>query len=495
MGLFDSNKALSARCVGISNEGCGVVRIEEKGAKEEGMKVFVHDMLPGEKGRIRITERKNNMTYGVKAGQTETSKNRCKPMCPEFPRCGGCQIQHATYESQLQMKESMVRNCLVRMGHFPENEIVSCMEHILPCKEQYYYRNQMQYPVEYSREKRCVNIGLYERNSHRIVEHEKCFLADPSAEIIRNVAQIFFSGLDQIEAAKALRQIVVRVGMMSKEMMIIFVVNKPVKINADAFVKAASEALKNAKNGMRIVSIWTEERPSGTKWKNPKGVWTNIWGETTIREILGNRVFRISPDSFFQVNSKQTVVLYDKIKEYLRKDGVLPRMLLDLYCGTGSIGIYCSDACHHMYGIESVESAVIDARNNARSNFIEDTEFFCCRAEDFDFGAMMPDAIIIDPPRKGCDEKLIEKLLELAPTRIIYVSCNPATLARDLQRLFELQQEKGAKYGIKSICPVDMFPNTTHVETIVLLSKTSEAPKKEPSLKFSDMDEQETEVL
>ena len=170
-------------------------------------------------------------------------------------------------------------------------------------------------------------------------------------------------------------------------------------------------------------------------------------------------------------------------------------MLLDLYCGTGSIGIYCSDACHHMYGIESVESAVIDARNNARSNFIEDTEFFCCRAEDFDFGAMMPDAIIIDPPRKGCDEKLIEKLLELAPTRIIYVSCNPATLARDLQRLFELQQEKGAKYGIKSICPVDMFPNTTHVETVVLLSKTSEAPKKEPSLKFSDMDEQETEVL
>jgi len=376
MGLFDSNKALAARCVGISNEGCGVVRIEEKGAKEEGMKVFVHDMLPGEKGRIRITERKNNMTYGVKAGQTETSKNRCKPMCPEFPRCGGCQIQHATYESQLQMKESMVRNCLVRMGHFPENEIRACMEKILPSKEQFYYRNQMQYPVEYSREKRCVNIGLYERNSHRIVEHEKCFLADPSAEIIRNVAQIFFSGLDQIEAAKALRQIVVRVGMMSKEMMIIFVVNKPVKIKADAFVKAASEALKNAKNGMRIVSLWTEERPSGTKWKNPKGVWTNIWGETTIREILGNRVFRISPDSFFQVNSKQTVVLYDKIKEYLRKDGVLPRMLLDLYCGTGSIGIYCSDACHHMYGIESVESAVIDARNNARAKRTESIKAF-----------------------------------------------------------------------------------------------------------------------
>ena len=145
MGLFDSNKALSARCVGISNEGCGVVRIEEKGAKEEGMKVFVHDMLPGEKGRIRITERKNNMTYGVKTGKIESSKNRCEPMCPEFPRCGGCQIQHATYESQLQMKESMVRNCLVRMGHFPENEIRACMEKILPSREQFYYRNQMQY--------------------------------------------------------------------------------------------------------------------------------------------------------------------------------------------------------------------------------------------------------------------------------------------------------------------------------------------------------------
>lgn len=479
MGIFDSSRVFSARCVGISNEGAGVVRIEEKGAKEEGMKVFVNDMLPGEKGKIRITERKNNMTYAEKAGEVTASPNRITPSCQEFPRCGGCQIQHASYDSQLQMKESMVRNCLVRMGHFPEGEIRACMEKILPAKEQFYYRNQMQYPVEYSREKRCVNIGLYERNTHKIVEHEKCFLADPSAEVIRNVAQIFFSDLNNIDAAKALRQIVVRVGMMSKEMMIIFVVSKPVKIDADAFVTASSEALKNAKNGMRIVSVWTEERPTGTKWKNPKGVWTNIWGETTIREFLGNRVFRISPDSFFQVNSKQAVVLYNKIKEYLRMDGVLPRMLLDLYCGTGSIGIYCSDACHHMYGIESVESSVIDARNNARANFIEDTEFFCSRAEDFDFGAMMPDAIIIDPPRKGCDENLLSKLLDLAPTRIVYVSCNPATLARDLKRFFEMQQQKGVKYGIKKICPVDMFPQTTHVETVVLLSKISHAPKPE----------------
>jgi 23S rRNA (uracil1939-C5)-methyltransferase len=371
------------------------------------------------------------------------------------------------------MKESMVRNCLVRMGKFPEDEIRACMERILPAKDQYYYRNQIQYPVEYSKEKRCVNIGLYERGSHKIVEHTKCFLADPAAEIVRNVSQIFFSNLSNIEAAKALRQVVVRTGLMSKEMMVIFVISKQVQIDAEAFVAACSEALKEAKNGMRLISIWTEERPEGIKWKNPKGVWTNIWGETTIREFLANRVFRISPDSFFQVNSKQAVVLYDKVKEYLRYDGFLPRVLLDLYCGTGSIGIYCSDACHHLIGIESVESAVIDARNNARSNFIEDTEFIFGKAEEYDFGGMMPDAVVIDPPRKGCDEKLIQRLLELGPTRIVYVSCNPATLARDLQRFFQLQQEKGVKYGIKKICPVDMFPGTTHVETVVLLSKSN----------------------
>ncbi|MBR4819272.1 MAG: hypothetical protein IKZ74_04370, partial [Clostridiales bacterium] len=233
MGIFDSYKALSARCVGISNEGCGVARVDEAGAKEEGMKVFVQDMLPGEKGKIKITEKKNNMTYGVKVGNITPSKNRCEPMCPEFPVCGGCQIQHASYECQLQMKESMVRNCLVRMGHFPEEQIRACMETIVPAKDQYYYRNQIQYPVEYSREKRCVNIGLYERSSHKIVEHEKCFIADPAAEIVRKVSQIFFSDLSRIDAAKALRQVVVRTGLMSKEMMIIFVIRKQVTIDAE----------------------------------------------------------------------------------------------------------------------------------------------------------------------------------------------------------------------------------------------------------------------
>ena len=494
MGIFDSNRVFNGRCVGISNEGAGVVRIEEKGAKEDGMKIFVSDMLPGERGKVRITEKKNNMTYGEKTEDTAPSKSRVKPICPEFPRCGGCQLQHARYESQLQMKESMVRNCLVRMGHFPESEIRACMQTIVPASEQYYYRNQIQYPVEYSKEKRCVNIGQYERNSHKIVEHEKCFLADPAAEVIRKVSQIFFSDLANMETAKALRQIVVRTGLMSKEMMVIFVVSKPVTIDAEKFVAVCSEALRQAKNGMRLISIWTEERPEGVKWKNPKGVWTNIWGETTIREFLGNRVFRISPDSFFQVNSKQAVVLYDKVKEYLRYDGFLPRVLLDLYCGTGSIGIYCSDACHHLFGIESVESAVIDARNNARSNFIEDTEFIFGKAEDYDFGSMMPDAVVVDPPRKGCDEKLLLKLLELGPTRIVYVSCNPATLARDLQRLFQLQEDKGVKYGIKKICPVDMFPQTTHVETCVLLSKLSRAPKLEVTVKMSELDITEAEA-
>ena len=267
MGIFDSGKVLKARCVGISNEGYGVARIEEESASENGMKVFVEDMLPGEKGQVRLTRTEKNVTYAVKLKATTSSENRVEPVCPEFLRCGGCQLQHASYSCQLRMKENLVRSCLVRLGHFPEQEIKDCMEPILGAREMYNYRNQMQYPVEYSREKRCVNIGLYERNTHKIVEHENCYLADPSAEIVRGVAEIFFSDISRTDEARALRQVVVRSGVMSKELMVIFVIRKQVKIDGSAFATACDEALKKAGNGMRMVSIWTEERPSGMKWK------------------------------------------------------------------------------------------------------------------------------------------------------------------------------------------------------------------------------------
>lgn len=471
MGIFDSNKTLFARCTGLSSDGVGVARIEDPQARENGMKVFVEDMLPGETARVRITKKEDRMAYAVKEQVCSSSEQRCTPVCPEFLRCGGCQIQHADYSLQLEMKEKMVSSCLIRLGKFPEKEILSCMEPILGAKEPLRYRNHVQYPVEYSLTKRCVNIGLFEKKSHKIVEHETCYLVHPASEVVRKVAQVFFSDLSRMDIAKELRQIAVRIGFQSKEMMIIFVTRKAVEIDAGAFAEECVSALEKAGIGMRLTSIWQQENPDPSKRKDPQARWTNLWGEPYIHEILGNRVFRISPDAFFQVNSKQAVVLYQKVKEYLRFDGVLPRVLLDLYCGTGSIGIFCADACHHLIGIESVESAVIDAKANATDNFIKDTEFFCGKAEEYDFGAMMPDAVVIDPPRKGVDEKLLSQLLKLAPTRIIYVSCNPATLARDLMRFFQMQEEAGVKYGIKKICPVDMFPQTTHVETVVLLSR------------------------
>lgn len=482
----DLRKGLNARCVGLANDGLGVARIEDEKAKENGMKVFVEDMLPEERGRVRITRKESGRTFAEKLETTSPSPYRVEPACPEFGVCGGCQLQHADYACQLRMKEAMVRNCLVRIGGFSEQEVRDCMEPILGANETNFYRNQMQYPVEYNRDKNCVEIGLNRRNSHKIVEHEKCYLAHPTAEIVRKVAQYFFSAPSRLEQARALRQVVVRVGTVAKEMMIIFVIRKQVRIDADDFALACAKALSQAGKGTRLVSMWTEERPETTKWKNPKGVWTNIWGERYIHEFLENRIFRISPESFFQVNTKQAVALYGKVKEYLRMDGALPRLLLDLYCGTGSIGIYCSDACHHLIGIESVESAIIDARVNAATNYIEDTEFICGKAEDYDFGVIMPDAIIVDPPRKGCDEQLLKKILKLAPTRIIYVSCNPATLARDLKTFFQLQETADVHYGIKKICPVDMFPMTAHVETVCLLSNR----KADSHIKLSlDMDE------
>ncbi len=471
MGIFEE-KTYQVKCSGLSNEGQGVARIESDREKDNGLKVFVDDLLPGEVAKIRITSREKNLAHGEKIETVSESPNRVVPVCSEFTKCGGCQIQHADYACQLKMKEDMVRSCLHRIGHISLSDLHSVSEPILGAPDQFFYRNNVQYPIEYSHAKKSVNIGLYEKKSHKIVEHEKCYLVHPSAEVIRGVAQIYFSDHSRANIAKYLRQLIVRVGFFSKEMMVVLVCTRPIKLDAEEFVQTCERAMSQAQIGMHISSIWTQETKDRAK-KGFSDCWTNVWGKPYIHEFLEHRVFRISPDAFFQVNSKQTIHLYSKVKEYLRYDGALPRLLVDLYCGTGSIGIFCSSVCHHLVGIESVESAVIDARANATANYLENAEFFCGKAEDYDFGAMMPDAVVIDPPRKGCDEKLLRELLHLAPTRIVYVSCNPSTLARDLHRLFQIQEEGDTRYGISRICPVDMFPNTSHVETVVLLSKLS----------------------
>ena len=469
MSIFEE-KTYHAKCGGLSNEGLGVARIESDKAKENGMKVFVEDLLPGELAKIHITSREKTFAYGEKAELVQASPNRVTPVCSEFSRCGGCQIQHADYSCQLKMKEDMVRSCLHRIGHISLNDLNQLMEPIIGAQDQYFYRNNVQYPIEYSNTNKSVNIGLYEKKTHKIVEHEKCYLVHPSAEVIRGVAQIYFSDHSRSSLAKHLCQLIVRVGFFSKEMMVILVSTRPIKLDAEDFVRECETALSKAQIGMHISSIWTQEKKSSTR-KGSSDCWTNVWGKPYIHEFLEHRVFRISPDAFFQVNSKQTVQLYSKVREYLRYDGALPRLLVDLYCGTGSIGIFCSSVCHHLVGIESVESAVIDARANSTANYLENAEFFCGKAEDYDFGVMMPDAVVIDPPRKGCDEKLLHELLRLAPTRIVYVSCNPSTLARDLHRLFQYQETNNVRYAIRSICPVDMFPQTVHIETVVLLSR------------------------
>ena len=473
MGIFDNNKIYTITASGLSGEGMGVGRIDSPGNKNHGMKVFVEDMLPGETAKVRITRKEKQFAFGEKIEEVEKSASRITPACEEFSLCGGCQLQHADYPSQLKMKESMVSSCLIRLGHFPQKQIEAVMEPILGASDPWHYRNHVQYPVEYSTTTRSVNIGLYEKKSHRIVEHAQCHLVHPAAEAVREVAQYYFSDLERMDEAMKLRQVVVRVGFMSKEMMIILVTRSPMQIDVDAFREKCVEALENQKIAMQLTGIWMEVRQESTKWKGPQSQWTNLWGAHYIKEILGNRIFRISPDAFFQINSKQAVVLYDKVKEYLRYGGALPRVLLDMYCGTGSIGIYCSDVCHHLIGIEMVEAAVIDARANASANFIDNTEFFCGKGDEFKFGAMLPDAVILDPPRKGCDEKLLKTLLQLKPRRMIYVSCNPATLTRDLRRLFDLQDNEPVEYQIVKVCPVDMFPQTTHVETVVLLSRVA----------------------
>ncbi len=481
----ESRKEYKVTATGLSSGGYGVARLNCPGDKDDGMKVFVEDLLPMETASIALTAREERYAYGEVLSRESSSPQRVRPICRSFEKCGGCCLQHADYQLQRSAKQEQVVNALERIANIPLPVIQSTIQPICGAGETTFYRNHVQYPVRYNDALRSVEIGLYQKNSHTIIEHDMCYLVHPAANTVRRVCEKYWSQIELMDVARSLRQIVVRTGYFSKEMMVILVVSKPVKWNPAPFRDAITAALVADGVAMTLISLWTEERPEQTKWKSPASKWTKQWGEDAIRESIGDTVFRISPNAFFQINSKQVKVLYDTVKKALTMDHWRPRILLDLYCGTGSIGLYLSDVCDHLIGIESVASAIADARENAKNNHIENAEFIAMKAEDYDYSAILPSAVILDPPRKGCDAKLLAKVLDMAPTRIVYVSCHPGSLARDLARL--TAPNNGRVYTIKAIYPVDMFPQTDAVETVCLLSKLHEA-KHHVRVKL-DMDE------
>ncbi len=431
--MVEKNKTYINTVSGFGADGEGVV-------KEAGFPVFVPFALEGEKIEYKVVKVLKNHAFGKLLKVISPSVHRTQPVCDCFYRCGGCSLLHIDYQKQLDIKKENVINC---MKKYAGVDVV--VNDVVPCKEIFGYRNKAQYPVS---DGKC---GFYAPRSHDIIPMDSCKIQNAEDEaIIKTV-------LTYIKITNApIKHIYTRYG--KGECMVVLVSTSSKLKDKDFLVKKLLEV--NDKISSIILNVHPENTNVILGKKN-----ITLYGKSTITASIGKLDFDISPLSFFQVNSVQTEVLYNTAKNLA--DFKQTDKIIDLYCGTGSIGLYMSDSVNSVLGVEIVPDAIENAKSNAKRNNINNAEFVCGAAED-----LMPDivkkhghidAVILDPPRKGCDESLLNCLLNTNIKKILYISCSPATLARDIKILSE-------KYTPSAVTPVDMFPHTKHVECVVKLT-------------------------
>lgn len=389
----------------------------------DGKITFVDNVIPGDKVMVSIDKSKKKYNIAKVIKFLEYSNNRINSICPFFDRCGGCDLQHINYDYQLNFKENKVRDIIAKFANVNSSKIKSilCIDDNI-----FYYRNKVTFQVE-------KEIGLFSKNSYKLVNIDKCYIAS------NRINDILFEIKNKINLEN-IEQIIIRSSFYNNNVMVIFV---------GRIVDLAN--IKKIKDNVNSIYIKQND------------VYNLVYGDTYLEEKLGNYTFKISPDSFFQVNPKMCVKLYDKIIEYGNFTG--SEIVLDLYCGTGTIGIYISKFVKKVIGYEINKYAVQDAIINAKTNLVDNIGFVCGSSElSFRNITDNIDAIIVDPPRSGLNESTIKGIISVKPCKVIYVSCEPVTLARDLKMLGEF-------YEVMEITPVDMFPNTKHVECVVLMSR------------------------
>lgn len=436
----------------ISVDGEGIGRID-------GFTVFVGGALPGEKVRIRVSKVGKNFGYGELLKIIVPSPDRVNPSCPYAERCGGCSLQHLSYSAQLKFKTRRVCDVLKRIGRIENAKV----HEAIGMDDPWRYRNKAQFPVGMAGN--SLAIGFFAPGSHDIVDMDRCIINhqvnDRIVQIIRDFIQRYSIPVyDEVAHRGIIRHVVTKVGFKTGQVMVVIVTNGRSLPHKDRLV----DLLKDDIPG--IIGIVQNVNSKKTNVILGQENIT-LWGQDHITDILGVLTFKISPLSFFQVNPVQTEVLYGKALEYAGLSG--KETVIDLYCGIGTISLFLARNARKVYGIEEVPQAVQDAWRNARINGISNVEFIEGKAEDVipDLVAagLSADVVVLDPPRKGCDQAVLGALVRMAPPRIVYVSCNPATLARDLKFLAE------HGYKVEEVQPVDMFPHTTHVECIVLMSR------------------------
>ena len=454
---------------GIDGEGIG---------KADGFTVFVKDAVIGDTVTAKIIKAKKNYGYGRLMEVLKPSPYRVEPKCEFARQCGGCQLQALSYDQQLVFKTNKVKGHLERIGGFTDIP----MEPIIGMDELFHYRNKAQFPVGRNKEGKIVT-GFYAGRTHNIIENRDCALgvAENKEVLDRVIAHMEKYGIEPYNEATGkglVRHVLIRYGYFTKEVMVCLILNGNKIPKEELLVKSLCEI-----PGMTSITINVNKKHSNVILGEEIRL---LWGQEYITDRIGDISYQISPLSFYQVNPMQTQKLYAKALEYADLHG--EETVWDLYCGIGTISLFLAQKAKFVRGVEIVPAAIENAKENAKLNGLENTEFFVGKAEEvlpreYKKNGVYADVIVVDPPRKGCDETLLETMIEMNPERIVYVSCDSATLARDLKYLCE----RG--YELRKVCPVDQFGMTVHVETVVLLSK-GEVDSKKIRVEFSleDMD-------
>ncbi len=451
------NEIYQAEITGMTAEGNGVCKVQ-------GIAVFVPMTAVGDILEVRIVKVLKHYAYGIIEKLLSPAEGRIEPACPVFRQCGGCVFQHVNYETELQYKENFVKDAFTRIGKLnPE------FEPILGCESRYAYRNKAQYPVAEQDGK--LICGFYAKHSHRVIPFKECHLQPEIFTRILNyllpaLEACHISAYNEEKHTGELRHIYLRRGFHSGEIMLCLIT----RISIRKKIKKILPEIQ--KNFPEIESISESVNPDKTNVIMGKNV-SVLMGATCITDTMCNCQIDISPQSFYQVNTAQAEKLYQLAKLYADLKG--NETLLDLYCGVGTIGLSMADSVKKLIGVEAIYSAVENAWWNAEQNDITNAEFHCgdagTIADKLLKQKLTPDVIILDPPRKGCDELTIQSAVRMQPSRIVMISCNPSTAARDVA----LFQEVG--YMTEKVRAVDLFPSTAHVEVVLLLSRQNSENK------------------
>lgn len=447
------NETITLTFEDLTHEGNGV-------GKVDGYPLFVPYGLPGEEATVKVVKANKNFGFGKLLDVKQSSDQRVEPPCNVYYQCGGCQLQHMSYDLQLQMKQNQVKSVMRKIAHLDHVPV----HPTLGMEDPWRYRNKVQMPVgEHDGE---LITGFYRKRSHDIIsEMETCVIQDElndrSVHAVRRIAnRLGIKAYDEKADRGVLRHIMVRTGRETNETMIVLITRTDKLPHQEELIRELTETFPHVKSIVHNVNNKRTNVILGRKTKV-------IWGEEYIYDTIGDIKFAISAKSFYQVNPPQTKVLYDKALEFAKIGA--DDTVVDAYCGIGTISLFLAQQAKKVYGVEVVPEAISDAKMNAKLNGVTNAEFVVGEAEKvmpwWKAQGLRPDVIVVDPPRKGCEVDFLQAMVEMEPKRIVYVSCNPSTLARDLRIL-----EDGG-YETKEVQPVDMFPQTAHVECVTVLEK------------------------